>query len=744
MQPHDQHIAEHTSQHTTKRFVSIFATLVYCLGLAACGGGGGATSPIVRNTGPVVEPDPATTSPVLAASGAGDLLSYVKAKILQGASNPSAVNDLTGGPVTTASPMASPAPAANAPTTGGTSSPAAFAGTRLQEQGVDEDDLVKTDDTMLYALVASRSTYSGNIVTTTPAQLLAQRRLVDGQLQAASSITLSSQTDTQVMRSGIYLASGAQRIAVLGQSNKTSSLPMPQPLPVTAGAAPANVAPVDPSVVPSAAPPIATSLPYYNYYLPQVSLEVVNLSTTTALTAGQRRVIDGQLVGSRMIGTHLYVVSTWSPNLSRYYGSNNTATASLTTADILPAVQIDGAAPQPLLQDTDCYVQAANKSRAVQITTITAFDIASPSLQHTSRCFVGGSDGLYMSPENVYITSSRYYTYASNAAATQFTSGSKTDVHKFELKGPQINYKGSGEVPGHLGWDKDKLPYRMSEYQGDLRVLSFTGETGWTFSLASVNGVPATSVVTNAPASPATLTILRQGSNNTLPVVGSLPNSQRPAALGKPGEQVYGVQFVGARAYVVTFRRTDPLYVLDVSNPVDPKALGELEMPGFSDYLVPMGDKLLLGVGKDAGSDGRIGGVKVALMNVANPAQPSVVNSFVIGKAGSVSGVDASSHGLNIFQQGKVFRIALPVRVHETPLGNSSFFNPTSQGLYRFEVDTTASTLISKPSITATAYSGSDPYATIYGKFAIDQDRAMQIDTNIYYFTGGQFMAANW
>jgi Beta propeller domain len=732
MLPYDNHAARQTA--------SILAVLVYCLGLAACGGGGASSSPAVVNPVTVVDPDPAATSPVLAASGAGDLLSYVRAKILQGAGSPNAVNDVAGGPVTTASPVASPAPAANGPASVGTGSPTAFAGTRLQELGVDEDDLVKTDGTMLYALVAARSTYSGNSLTTTPAQLLAQRRLADGQLQAAGSITLGAQTDTQVTRSGIYLASSAQRIAVLGYSSKISIAPSPQPLPAPAVGAPSTTAPV----APSASPPMSTSVPFYDYYAPQVSLEIVNLSTTAALTTGQRLVIDGQLVGSRMIGNQLYVVSTWSPNLLRYYGSNNTATASLTTADILPTVQIDGAAPQPLLRDTDCYVQAANKSRAVQITTITAFDLASVSLQRTSRCFVGGSDGLYMSPENVYITSSRYYTYASNAAATQFTSGSKTDVHKFELKGPQINYKGSGEVPGHLGWDKDKLPYRMSEYQGDLRVLSFTGQTGWTFTAASVNGVPATSVVTNAPASPATLTILRQGSNSTLQAVGSLPNSQRPAALGKPGEQVYGVQFVGGRAYVVTFRRTDPLYVLDVSNPVDPKALGELEMPGFSDYLVPMGDKLLLGVGKDASSDGRIGGVKVALMNVANPAQPRVVNSFVIGKAGSTSGVDASSHGLNIFQQGNVFRIALPVRVHETPSGNSSFFNPISQGLYRFEVDTTAGTLISKPSITATTYSGSDPYASIYGKYAIDQDRAMQIDANIYYFTGGQFMAANW
>ncbi len=725
-----------TSPSVSAPWCITLGALLCAAGLAACGGGAGSSTP--PRPVVVVPEVPTSASPVLAASGSGDLLSYVKTRLALGAS-PGPTKDMaTGGVTTAAAPAAAPAPIAGTPASA--SSPTAFAGTRLQEQGVDEDDLVKTDGTMLYALVAARSTYSGNSVTTTPVQLMAQRRLADGQLQAAGSLNFNSQTDTQVLRAGIYLASSAQRIVVLGQSNKAIASPMPVPAPTPLAGMPA-VAPASPG---SASPPMSTSLPYYPLdYAPQISLEVVQLNTTT-LAMGQRVTMDGSLVGSRMIGSQLYVVSTWSPNLSRYYGSTNTATASLTTADILPMVQIDDAAPQPLLQDTDCYVQTANKSKAVQITTITTFDLASPSLQRNSRCFVGGSDGLYMSPENVYITSSRYYTYATNAAATQFTSGSKTDVHKFSLQGQQISYKGSGEVPGHLGWDKDKLAYRMSEYQGDLRVLSFTGQTGWTFSLASVNSVPSASAVSTTPASPATLTILRQSSDNRLQVVGSLPNSQRPSALGKPGEQVYGVQFVGGRAYVVTFRRTDPLYVLDVSNPLDPKTIGELEMPGFSDYLVPMGDKLLLGVGKDASSDGRLGGVKVALMNVENPAQPRVVNSIVIGKAGSTSGADASSHGLNVFQQGNVYRITLPVQVNETPVGNSSVFNPTSQGLYRFEVDTTLATLISKPSITAATFNPSAPYDSIYANYALDQDRAVQIDANVYYFTGGQFMSANW
>lgn len=715
---------------TLRRAVALFAGAGLAVLLAGCGGGsvGGAAVGGTGGDPPVViNPPVDNTSPILAASSPGDLLGYVKNKIKTAAvpeSLPTA-----GGVVLAGVPA--PAPVAASASTSG--APPAFSGTRLQEQGVDEDDLVKTDGTMLYALVNAQGSYIGNVYTPASATLLAQRRQADGSLQPASSLPLDLTTTTQIQRSGMYLASAAQRIAVLGQSYQVYAL---------AGGAGAAAAP--PSISIATGVPSSTSVPYPGYSAPQISLELINLSTTTALSVASRIKIDGNLVGSRMIGNYLYVVSTWSPNLSSFAGPGNTSANSLTTANILPTVQIDNAAAQALLPDTDCYVQAANKSAAVQITTITAFDMASASTQRTSRCFVGGSDGLYMSPDSVYLTSSRYYTYATNAAQTQFTSGSKTDIHKFALQGAQINYKGSGEVPGHLGWDTDKIAYRMSEHQGDLRVVSFTGQTGWTFSINSVGNIATTAPLSAQAASPATLTVLRESAGNVLKVVGSLPSSQRPAALGHAGEQVYAVQFVGPRAYVVTFRRTDPLYVLDLSNPADPYTLGELQMPGFSDYLYPMGDKLLLGVGKDADSTGRLGGVKVALMNVANPAQPSVVNAFVIGKNGSSSGVDYGAHGINIFQQGTVFRIALPVRVNDTPSGSPGFFNTTSQGLQRFEVDTATSTLTSKPMVPSALANPSGVNNNLYTTHALDQERAIQIDANVYYFTGGQFLAAAW
>ncbi len=667
--------------------------------LLACGGGGGG------GTGSSNEQTP--SSPNLTASTSGELLAYTKEKIKQSAAQ---IIESQNGPIE-----------APAPSAVGSSSNPVFAGTQLQEKGVDEDDLVKTDGNMLYGLRQPVNIVINGSAIVAAGQLQAQRRLSDGQLQAAGSLQL----DTKIQHSGMYLASAAQRIALLGKRQSVSQIPQPV---------------------------IEYVADYNRKY--QISLETVALNTTNTLTIDKRVRIDGTLVGSRMIGNQLYVVSTWTPNLGKYIQalrSNpqdaNAQLAGLTTAEILPTVQIDDQPPEPLLADTDCYLQAANAAAFVQVTTVTAFDLSSPKLQRSSRCFMGGSEGLYMSPSNVYVASSRHYSYALDVAQTMFSRNSTTDIHKFALQGQQINYKGSGEVPGHLGWDKDKLSYRMSEYQGDLRVISFTGQTGWWSAPApQVTTGPsvAPTPITTAPASPATLTVLREAGNFKLQTIGSLPNSKQPAPLGHAGEQIYGVQYVGPRAYLVTFRRIDPLYVLDISNPAEPKTLGELAMPGFSDYLYPMGDKLLLGVGKDASDTGSVGGVKVALMNVADPSKPSLVNSIVIGKGGSASALDGGAHGINILEQAGVFRIALPVRVHETPSNFTGFYQPSSQGLYRFEVDTAASTLVSKPTVPSVTFPANDPYTLAYSTYFVGQERSVQINSNVYYFTGGNFLTASW
>lgn len=651
--------------------------------LTSCGGGGGGT------------PDPAqppTAAPSLAAAAPGDLAAYFRARLAQQAGQ-GATAALAAATATASVPRGA--------------SSQGWAGTWLQEPGVDEDDRIKTDGATVYALHAA-FTVNGE---TTPARLTAQRRQPDGSLGSSTTAVLNAAFPPQ----GMYLAAGLGRLAVLGQKAGHDVVAAPS--------------------APGASQPALSHVPPSQRKL---SLDIFSTADTTRPASHVE--IDGALVGSRMIGSVLYVVSAWSPDVSIHNPPAGSAAAQVTAAlaslqasDLLPRIQVDGAAAQPLVTETDCYLQPANASPGLQLTTITAFDLATPGLAHSSRCFVGGLEAMYMSAQNVYFASSRGYWVGGDAWVAAFPRDARTDIHKFALQATQISYRGSGEVKGHLGWDAEKKPYRMSEYNGDLRVLAFTGETGW----ASLPGALA---LPRPLASPATLTVLRENAaQRSLAAVATLPNSRRPAALGHAGEQVHAVHFAGPQAYVVTFRRTDPLYVLDLSNPADPKTAGELTMPGYSDYLYPLPGAKLLGVGRDATADGRALGLKLALIDVADPAQPRLLASQVLGDVGTTSTLDFSRHGINLFTRGTQVQVALPVRVTQNTGGNVA---PGWQGLARYVADTAAGTLTARPGVQATRFDGSAADGPRYARFDLAGERSVQMDTGAYYLSGGEVVYA--
>lgn len=652
--------------------------------VAGCGGAGGGAGDAAGG-GDGTAPPPASGS-ALQAANTGDVLAYFKAQIQKRSAQGLDATSLV---------VFSPAPAA------AFSGAAALSGTLLQEQGVDEDDRLKADGTMLYGLHAAMQ----DGATTLPERLGVSRIQADGTLADLGTVTLQAEWQA----TGMVLASDARKLAVLSQKTGYGGIQPALPTQASLIAIPAER---------------------------KIALDVFGLAEGAKPSQQHRMEIDGWLVASRRIGNTLYLVSSWTPDVSTYrVPANSTpaqasqALAGLTSQQLLPKVRVDAAAAQPLVAETDCYLQPANASLGLQLTTITAIDLASAGLQRSSRCFVGDGNTLYMSPQNVYIASSQQVWIAAAFTATIFPRDTATDIHKFALNGLQVDYRGSGQVAGHLGWDAEKMPYRMSEYNGDLRVLSYTGDSGW-------SGVP---VATTQPAkvSPATLTVLRENqSARKLETVATLPNAQRPAPLGHAGEQVYAVHFAGPRAYLVTFRRTDPLYLLDLGNPADPKTVGELAMPGYSDYLFPIaGGNWLVGVGHDATSSGQVEGLKVALFDVRDPAAARVAGAVTLGGRGSVSAADYSRHGVNILEAGGKARIALPALLTEPA---SSGIGYGTQGLTRFEADTATGTLVQKPTVVATRFDGTATDTARYGRYDITRERSAQSVQGAYYLSGGQ------
>jgi uncharacterized secreted protein with C-terminal beta-propeller domain len=192
---------------------------------------------------------------------------------------------------------------------------------------------------------------------------------------------------------------------------------------------------------------------------------------------------------------------------------------------------------------------------------------------------------------------------------TDVPDGERTEIHRFDISDPaKTVYKATGTVPGFI-----LNNYALSEYNGDLRVAS-TENPPWT------NGAQGTSS--------SRLTVLRQDGSK-LVQVGAV------GGLGQ-GERIYAVRLIGERGYVVTFRQIDPLYTLDLSDPTAPKVVGELKIPGYSAYLHPVGENLLLGVGRDGSS------VKTSLFDVSDFAAPREVAQLQFGS--SMSAVENEAH----------------------------------------------------------------------------------------------------
>lgn len=178
-----------------------------------------------------------------------------------------------------------------------------------------------------------------------------------------------------------------------------------------------------------------------------------------------------------------------------------------------------------------------------------------------------------------------------------------TRLHLFDLGPDGARHRASGEVPGML-----LNQFSMSLHGGDLRVATTAGDQ-W------------------ADDSESGVTVLRP-TGDRLEVIGSV------GGLGR-GETIHAVRFLGDRAYVVTFRQTDPLYTLDLADPTTPEVTGELKITGYSAYLHPLGEGRLLGVGQEATLEGRTSGTQVSVFDVTDPATPTRVSQVLLPGAGS-------------------------------------------------------------------------------------------------------------
>ncbi len=339
----------------------------------------------------------------------------------------------------------------------------------------------------------------------------------------------------------------------------------------------------------------------------QVSLKSFDVTDPENPSLASELSIEGALVTSRRTGDEIHIISRHAPNIAglvaypqteEEVANNEAILAEVSDEDVLPEIRIDGELVSPLTFD-GCYRVDPEHPLAVPapgdstITTMLTVSASSGEILR-SACTLEPVTGVYMGDTYVALTHVRW----------DLEEGG-TMVHLLDRD--SFDYIGSEKVEGDL-YSGGNADFRISESSGALRLVTtqWTGDPEDSFR----HRLYVVSPEANAP---------------ELEVLGALGDDPE-ARIGKPNEDLYGVRFMGDRAYMVTFERIDPLYVVDLSVLTAPVIVGELEVPGFSDLLHEVSDDLLLGLGS---SERRF--PKLELFNVSDILRPTSQGLIELG-----------------------------------------------------------------------------------------------------------------
>lgn len=468
-----------------------------------------------------------------------------------------------------------------------------YSGTNVQELGVDEPDIVKTDGNRILAL-AQGSLHYIEVTAEGPSK--------------TSSLPILESVDEYYWYDGAEMLVHGDRVLVM----------------VSRGAweLPAKV---------------RESLGIgEDEYRPIVELVEVDVSDPSALQLVSSLYVEGSYVSGRLhddvarvvLSTHAQslpfkypwdfldesdiVVDEWTGGWDEVAYARAEAEAEAYNRRIVQETELGDWIPAYVLQQhatgetrsgtlVDCQrMMRPGTFAGLSTLTVLTVDLGEALGLGDAVGLFSEGETVYASPENLYVATRPFIE-----EGEEVVPGDDPDfryasyVHKFDITSDEAaHYVASGEVPGYL-----LSQWAMSEHEGDLRVA--TTEWGWSSESESY------------------VTVLRE-SGQSLEVIGQVDG------LGR-GEQIYAVRFIDDTGYVVTFRQIDPLYTIDLRDPAAPAMVGELKIEGYSAYLHPVGEDLLLGVGRDGTADGQVLGTQVSLFDVSDPANPEAVYQETFG-----------------------------------------------------------------------------------------------------------------
>jgi beta propeller domain-containing protein len=531
---------------------------------------GTAAAAIVAVSAAAVDVKPSRAKPVGAAAfrSCGALVDYASSQAIDTIGSGRLVNPVAM-PVATPPPAApvapgGPVPALGAPEAGVQAAPMTsqpgvdHSPTNVQEAGIDEPDIVKTDGSLIFALDGQKL-HAVDATEPTPRVVgsLAVKAGADAMLLHGDRLLLISRSSGDVRPVDVAIDEGGVRGA---------------------------------SFVPGGGKTLLTE---------------VNVHDPASMHVVRTMRIDGAYVDARLKGGTARLVFGSHPRvLGPRPNPGPQPETDQARRQRLMSTGVGGWLPSYVLQNRRTGRKAKHKlvrCRAVRrarafsgldLLTVLTIDLDKGLSPVDSDALMTDADTVYASSQSLYVATERWLD---PDQPQQGPPDSATVIHKFDIGEPdRTHYRASGELPGYL-----LNQFSLSEHKGFLRAATTERPSGWGGDVGQ---------------SESYVTVLDERA-------GKLAEVGRVGGLGR-GERVYSVRFIEDAAFVVTFRQIDPLYSVDLSTPERPRVAGELKIRGYSAYLHPVGKDLLIGVGQDATEQGQVLGTQISLFDVSDLARP--------------------------------------------------------------------------------------------------------------------------
>ncbi|MFG6384342.1 MAG: beta-propeller domain-containing protein [Lachnospiraceae bacterium] len=445
--------------------------------------------------------------------------------------------------------------------------------TNQQESEVEEADIIKNDGRYLYQVMEQRGDYSIQIVDTKDGlKEVSNIKVVEGD---------SSVNDIYVWKDTLLiLESGWARGGIEGEEGTEKE--------TEGGINPLQGIKdfiedvfVSDDMTSYTEIPVSDDMTSYTE-IPYSKIHVYNIKDRSNPVEYHTFTIKGNYKDSRISDGYFYFFAQYNankPNIERDYKA------------YIP--QLEG----EILSEDQIYLPEDADEAAYLV--MTSINMEKPDEFTDTKAIVTSADKFYVSKENIYVSDSKYMQYG-----TKTEQSDSTRIFRFSYKDGKIQKEAEGSVQGTLTDDM-----AMNEYNGYLRMVTTVESQSMQEVKDDITGeVIGDSVVEHKTTN--SLYVL----DEKLEIIGKIENLAKE-------EQVYSARFMGDSGYFVTFRQVDPLFSVDLSNPREPKILGELKISGFSEYLHFYADNLLLGIGMEADENtGVTENIKLSMFDISNPA----------------------------------------------------------------------------------------------------------------------------